>query len=214
MRINETNQQNFKARNPEIRFADDLARKINKEYIRISATKIEAMDNAPQFSNAIEKLKLAIRNMRQETNRKIRLFGSMEEFVDILFNSTKQHKKGNCGESAELTTITAKVNGIKHCAKAYLANPYGGNFDHAVVLVKGKKPYIIDTWLGFADYVPNTIKRYQGEFRRYFDFDKYGEKMVVKVEEHNRVNEILSEKNIAKIKKAHPEIVMNTKHTH
>ena len=37
-----------------------------------------------------------------------------------------------------------------------------------------KKPYVIDAWFGFADYIPNAIKRYQKEYQKYFDLpDEY-----------------------------------------
>lgn len=209
MRISENKNVHFNARNPKIRFADDIARKVNQKFPRVSATKMEALNQATNYSKTIANLKMAIRKMRFETNKRIRLFGGMDELVDTLCNAIKKNKKGNCGESAELTVIATKANEIGNCVKATMENPYGGNFDHAVVLVKDKKPYIIDAWLGFADYVPNAIKRYQGEFRRYFDFDSLGEKIVIKEEEYSRLNEKFSTKELNKIKTNHPELILH-----
>ena len=207
MHIMENQNIHFNARNPKIRFADDLARKINQEYPRQSATKMECLKNAQNYPEAINDLRLSIRVMREDRKSNVRFFASTSELVERLFNTIKKHKKGNCGESAELTLISSKLNGIENCIKACIENPYGGDFDHAVVLVKDKKPYIIDAWLGFADYVPNAIKRYQGEFRKYFEFDQYGEKMLIK-EDFHYLNEKIPPKELNKIKKNHPEVII------
>lgn len=42
-----------------------------------------------------------------------------------------------------------------------------------VYVQNGTKPYIIDSWLGFADYVPNTIKRFQKEFRNISTIERF-----------------------------------------
>ena len=199
MQININHNVNFKAKDPRIRFADNLARRANQEFPRISATKMECLNHADDYPQVINRLKADIRKLRFEQNMQMRPSTMASEFADILLQSIKRAKKGNCGESAEIALIIAKLNGIDDCTKACLQNPYGGNFDHSVVYVKAKKPYIIDAWLGFADYVPNAIKRYQSEFRRYFDFDKYGEKMVIKEPFYN-YDEIFSQREIEKIK--------------
>ena len=207
MYINPINRQNFTARNPKIRFADDLARQVNQEYPRISATKMEALEHAKDFPETINNLKLAVRIMRKKKREEISFFASTSELVNRLLNTIKTHKTGNCGESAELALISAKLNGLENSSKAYIEATNGNDFDHAVVLINDKKPYIIDAWLGFADYVPNAIKRYQGEFRKYFDFDECGEKMLIKTE-NNYLNDKIPEKELKKIKNAHPELII------
>ena len=57
------------------------------------------------------------------------------------------------------------VAGIKNTAEEYL--------DHVVLYVEnGKKSYIIDPWLGFADYLQNAIRRYKVYFGYLFPFGK------------------------------------------
>ena len=91
-------------------------------------------------------------------------------------------KVGNCHESAILAEIAAKTNGIRNCFVAQI-KPHTGRMadthDHAVLYVDSfKRPYIIDAWLGFADYVPNAMERYRKEYSNFFDFEKFGtEKM-------------------------------------
>ena len=125
-------------------------------------------------------------------------------------NIIKQEKLGNCHESAILAEIATKVNGIKNCYTAQLKpltdNP-SDTLDHAVLYVDSlKRPYIIDPWLGFADFVPNAFERYRKEFSAHFDFDKFGtDKIVIEplgmrrnlsTEETRRLKEIFSELSV------------------
>ena len=115
----------------------------------------------------------------------------------------------NCGESAELAFMFAKINDIKNCAIAGLYHPMGKDYDHAVLLVKDKKPYIIDAWLGFADYVPNAIKRYQSEFKNCFDL-LIDEQIIFKEEPHV-LNCDITRKEINKLKKTYSHFKLKQK---
>ena len=99
---------------------------------------------------------------------------SIVRFTDLI----KRKKLGNCHESAILAEIAAKANGIRNCYTAQLkplTNNSSDSLDHAVLYVDSPKhPYIIDPWLGFADFVPNAFERYRKEFSAHFDFDKFG----------------------------------------
>ena len=169
MQISPVNNTNFQARNQTIRFADDLARLVNRCYPRISLTKIASYKNASYFPELLEyladKIKVFVRKERNE------LYDDSYSFLDKIksfIKPVKKNKLGNCAESAHLSAIAAKVNGIKDCHLAHLYNTEGEDFDHTVVFVKGEKPYIIDAWLGFADYVPNTIERFKNEYNYIF----------------------------------------------
>lgn len=178
--ISRVNNVNYTARNKTIRFADDLARHVNKEFPRISQTLAEDLKNSDKFPVLMKRLKKSISEMR---DIKYDFFERSKDFKTKVLSfiaPVKVYKKANCGESAELVILAAKANGIQNCKKCSLKTPSGRSYDHAVVLVEDKKPYIIDAWLGFADYVPNAIKRYQGEYRHHFDFNGLKtEKMIV-----------------------------------
>jgi len=126
----------------------------------------------------------------------------------------KRFKIGNCGESADLAAIAARVNGIKNISIASIRTPTGVPFDHAVLLVNDKKPYIIDGWLGFADYIPNAINRYKKEFRNHFDFEKLQteEMRVIPYDGVNFFNGFLNreftKKEIEQIRNLYPEIII------
>ncbi len=208
MQINTNNNiVTFNARNKKIRLADDIARKINKEFPRISPSKIEGSEYAPKYKNIIETFWNELQSMR-ETIKTEQQYPKMLQKIELLFNTIKDYKIGNCGESADLAVIVAKMNGLNDCAHVHLENPYGGDFDHAIVLVKDKKPYIIDSWLGFADYVDNAIKKYQTIYSNYFDFQNYGYKMVIKDGDYT-YNAPISQKELVKLKKRHPELLIS-----
>ena len=179
MQVHFNKNMTFTARNPHIRFADDIARCVNRNYPRLSSTLYEGMGRSASYNKNIENLMGKIQTMREEL-----FFSLLEHHGDfikkcrILSDIIKSKKVGNCHESAILAEIVAKTNGIRNCFTAQL-KPTTGNFkdthDHAVLYVDSPlHPYIIDPWLGFADFVPNAIERYKKEYSKHFDFKKFG----------------------------------------
>lgn len=172
MLINSETNLNFRSRNSTIRFADDIARKINREYPRISPSKLEGLANAKKFENFLDKLWDRVGILRDQIVFYMKTQVSVKTKVENILYRLKNKRLGNCGESVLLAYIASRINGIKDCKFAYLSTPKGFDLDHAVLLVEEKKPYVIDAWFGFADYIPNAIKRYQKEYQKYFDFEK------------------------------------------
>lgn len=175
---------NFTSRNPVIRFADDIARKINNEYPRLSSTKMAGMAKSNNFTQNIYLLHKKINMMRFDIlYMKLLKKNKYLDRAKLLTDEIKIKKVGNCQESAELAEIAARVNGIKACRIAGMTYKIGDEYeslDHAVLYIDTKKPYIIDPWLGFADYLPNAIKRFQKEYNAFFDFPKKIEDCKVK----------------------------------
>ena len=172
MQVQNFSNLNFYSRNKEIRFADDIARKVNKCYPRVSSSKVICWKNSENYPNLIESLVLktvySMRFMRDE------LYDNAQSFHEAIFafiEPIKKYKIGNCGESAHLSAIFAKINNIKNAHLANLVNSEGKSLDHFVLYVNNKKPYVIDSWLGFADYVPNALNRYKNEYKQYFDIE-------------------------------------------
>ena len=214
MNIQLQKQPTFNARNSTIRFADDIVRKVNKEYPRVSVTKLESLNNSKKFSLLLNELWEATANMRGLIRGSYTNSMTFANEIRAFLLPIKFTRLGNCKESAQLAFIAAKANGIKNCKMAYLESPDGFDYDHAVVLVKGKKPYVIDAWLGFADYIPKAIERYQKEFRNCFDFDNAKtEKMLVK-EDFGLLQNFLnsktsSKKEISEIKRICSNLILN-----
>ena len=212
MNINSQNNLTFTSRNATIRFADNIARKVNNEYPRISASKFECLKNSIYYEDFLislwDDINILRDNMEKHTNRTTL---KKNKIKDILF-LIKNQKLGNCSESSFLSFIAAKVNGLVNCKLAYLTSPRGYDYDHSILLIDDKKPYIIDSWLGFADYVPNAIKRYQKEFNIFFDFRQAKtQEMIVKEDYENFLtflNENFSRKDIRDLKKIVPNLIL------
>jgi len=207
MKISAPQNINFQSKKT-IYFADDIARHVNKCYPRISSSLTDDFINI----NAFRKLK---RRLNYDTEYSLRYeisgsFNDADNFIGKILafvKPVKKYKLGNCGEAAQLSAIVAKVNGLKNCYIASLKTKGGKDLDHSVLYVNGKKPYIIDAWLGFADYVPNAFQRYKNEFNHHFDILE-GEKLKfieLKSDYTEVLNSDFSRSQINKIKKIFPE---------
>lgn len=175
MQIQNTNL-NFSSRNATIRKADDIARKINNAFPRISKSRIEDFSHYNDRGFLNFKLREQSRRMRNIKDARFRNATHPIQKLLAFMVPIKESKCGNCAESAQLAAISAKMNDINNATIARLRNANGESYDHQVLLVNEKTPYVIDPWLGFADYVPNAIEKYRGIYRNNFDFKKLGEK--------------------------------------
>jgi len=202
------NNTNFQSRNSTIRFADDIARHVNKCYPRISASLTDDFINIQAFRKLKKRL-----NRKTEDLLRIDIsesFNEADNFIGKILafvKPVKKYKLGNCGESAQLSVIVSKVNGLKNCFIASLKTKEGKDLDHSVLYVNDKKPYIIDVWLGFADFVPNAISRYKNEFGFHFNM-KDDEKITfkeLKSDYTEVLNQDFTKTQINKIKKIFPE---------
>lgn len=202
---------NFQARGKTIRFADDIARRVNVCYPRISTSMIDDFVNVQTFRGFRKRLGERINNFREEISDS---FDDADNFIGKIMafiKPVKRYKLGNCGESAQLANIVAKVNGIKNCYIASLKTSSLRNLDHSVLYVENNgKPYVIDSWLGFADYVPNAITRYKNEYKNHF-FILKGDKLVFQKLDNDYtdcLNQDFKRSQINKLKKIYPEQVI------
>lgn len=179
MNINIDNNLNFQARNPVIKKADDIARYVNKLYPRISGTKIYSLDSYAyhkdslyykckgyvfnKYHNKIDNVRYVLRKLYKCKKSN---FYKCTSYAEVI----KKEKAGNCGESSFLARMVAACNGIKNTKIVYLACE-GEDLDHYMVYVNDKKPYIIDSWLGFADYVPNALAKFRSEYSKFIGID-------------------------------------------
>lgn len=216
MQIGFDNNIHFTSRNRTIRFADDVARRVNKCFPRVSPTLV-------QDWHVVQKNKKHLRKFIRGIDEKI---DDMREYKDKLFfyaqsvvgkmcaftKAVKEHRVGNCGESAQLGAIVAKVNGIRNAYLAELQTKRGKDLDHMVVYVDDEKPYIIDPWFGIADYVPNMMQRYKSEYRHHFDLPKKRDNIkFVKIEDDyygDALNVELSRRQKNKLLKLYPDMLI------
>ncbi len=176
MKINHSkNTFQFASRNIVIRKADDIARTVNREFPRVSLSRINSYRNEPS-AYLLYKYKDKLQKMRNYKGAKFNNAKSPLEKLLAFFIPISERKIGNCAESAQMTMILAKLNGIENCSMARLKTLDGFSLDHQVVIVNDKNPYVIDSWLGFADYLPNILDKYKGEYRRCFKITRNNEK--------------------------------------
>ena len=195
---NQTTPTAFKARNAEIRFADDVMRRVNNEFLKLSPTRIYSNLSDPKKmtnsqNNSIKNLSQLIENLRNvRANQKTDPSGYLRHLIWCV----NKYKLGNCGESGSLAKLGLELNGIKSTKVSlwgYNGENVSTNLDHCFDIVNmaknanpadirtyGKKAYVVDLWSGFVDYVPNAFKRYEAEYagdKRMLIIDKLGVKI-------------------------------------
>ena len=186
MQISYINKQNFNSRNITIREADNLAREVKKMFPSVSYSKLLKFDNYKLLKKSsdvqpLRNIKNKILILREYLTDMSKCNQTKDiDYLIVLPDLVKKHKVANCGELSNITFLIAKCRDIKNCSLRLLADKFGIDMDHSVVYVNDKKPYIIDPWLGFADYVPEAIKRYNCEFRKFINFnnDKFVNKLI------------------------------------
>lgn len=189
MKINFNNGQNYKApsfhaRNVEIRLADDIMRRTNQEFLKLSPSRIVCNWVNPSTMGKKERAVFEKYKIILERLRDTRDLPSINPtgYLKVLIHQVKTKKLGNCGESASLAKLGLEINGIK--AKKVSLEGYKGKnvrtpLDHSFVIVNmaedaeisnyktfGKKAYVVDLWDGFVDYVDNAFKRFEAQYSR------------------------------------------------
>ena len=214
MIVNNICSTDFKSRNKTIRYADDIARQVNKCYPRISPSIVDDFKYSSKFRNFRFKIKYKLKDcVRGNTNY---LFDHADSYIAELLafiKPVKKYKLGNCGESAHLAAIIAHMNGIKNFHIASLVTSKGKNLDHSVIYVNDVNPYIIDAWLGFADYSSNAKSRFRNEYSMHFDKIEPDEKLVFEKIEDDLFSKTLNKeptrRQLNKLKKILPNHVIN-----
>ncbi len=180
----------FKSRNEAIRKADRITRAVNSIYPHISESRIS---NSVKHQQAIKYPKdicvklgnfklnksLMIDNLRFKHGKGIDLFR------DII-NMLKEHKIGNCYESAVVAQIIGKINGIENIFPAKIffnknSSGYQQQLDHVVAIItdksfkpegyynfKNKDAIIVDPWLGVTEYAGDYINKLRTNFADIF----------------------------------------------
>ena len=231
MKITENNNIYFKSRNPVIRDADAIARHVNNLFPRVSTTKLMSYNH---YAESVFAKKRTLEYIHNPTRKKLNTmrwsnksmaasgrsdFDKISHYIDLV----RESRVGNCGESAFLCKVVAACNGIKNTTIAAIFSRFG-DVDHSVLYVKDKKPYVIDPWLGFADYPKKSIERYICECNKFMGFSDKEEKMLSALRRKTRLlkfvddnsNHIYSKINfsdelIEKLLQKYPELKMTTK---
>jgi len=180
----------FKSRNQAIRQADRITRFTNSVYPHVSESKIKKSvehqqaikypdDICYKLGNFKLKKSMELDNLRYKHGQGIDLFR------DII-NMLKQHKIGNCYESAVIAQIIGKINGINNIYPSKIffnknKSGYQTQLDHVVAIItdkpfkpegyynfRNKDAIIVDPWLGVTEYVGDYINKLRTNFVNIF----------------------------------------------
>ena len=165
---------NFTSKNAVIRRADNIARRINKVFPRVSERRVHGFRNINKFQFLEFNLRERTRQLRNIKSSKFDYApGTIQKLLAFL-DPIKERKMGNCAETAQIAAICAKLNGINDAQIVGLRTKGGRKLDHAVLYVENSgKPYIIDPWIGKAGYVPDMLKGYTSEYRETLDIGQH-----------------------------------------
>lgn len=173
----------FQSRNAEIRFADDILRRANQEFPRISTSRLIDTFYKKDISPAQKKYIISLNEAFKYTKRNIpNPVFKPDEYAKALLDFMKKYKAGNCGESATLGKIALAINGvesIKVGLYGYASKNISTNLDYAFNIVNldknadlsryetfGKKAYVVNLWNCSVDYVHNAFKKFELEYAK------------------------------------------------
>ena len=210
MKVKRIDPVNFESRNPVIRNADDMARRICQRFPMSSSTKyLETNNYYKHFSDKIRKNNKTVDKILLLRWKFDKIETDSYKKCSNIIDSIKKLKVGNCGECSFLAKIFAEANGLKNIYRAEL---YCGtdDLDHSVLYVEDKKPYIIDIWLGFADYVPKAFERYVGEYSNFIFGKESAEQYLLSC--YKRTSGTydfnIPKETITKLTKKYPELLL------
>ena len=171
--IENINQKSFTSKRRIIREADNMARRINCQYPRVSCSNIAKFKNIKDHEDLYNRLAEQISDMRKLISSDMKKSKFYLSEIKVLPKYVSERKLGNCDESAKLALIAAKVNNINDGKLGLLYSLDSEKYlDHVVLCVQNDgNPYIIDPWLGFADFLPNAMQRYKTEYNYHFDLN-------------------------------------------
>lgn len=190
MLITHSDTSNFSAKNKTIRMADDLARKVANTFAYPSTSKMLKLKRMSY--EKYKELSAQTKNFRKAMADNLENKHTDFSKINTAIKTIKEKHFANCLELSFITFLYAKCRGISGCGIKYLFTK-SEFLDHSVVYVSGKKPYIIDPWLGFADYVPKAIERYNSEFRKFLGFERKDYRKNIMFMDEMLVNSTLGE---------------------
>lgn len=188
-------QQSFQSRSPEIRFAEDVMRRVNREFLCISPSKLSdrflelsaSRDVSSKYGRYIRSL--GLRNTHLRNFRSIWSTNPFGYLCDVM-KDVQYHRIGNCGELATIGKAALLSNGLpalKATLCVYKGDMRYGVLDHSMDIVNlegfpiwsrplfmGKRSYVVDLWRGIVDYSSNAFKMYESEYGRALQPDADG----------------------------------------
>lgn len=220
-------QPSFQRRSPELRFADEIMRRANQVFPRMSTSKLH--NRIIELSDTVEIQPKYV----DFVNREIKKFSFLRAFrpnrteapsqyVKQVLADLKQYRMANCDESATLGKLALALNGIPSIRAALCVYKNGVAskiVDHAFDLVHlkegsvlsdvkgfGKDSYVVDLWKDSVDYSSNAFQKYETEFPKDFlsDIDDMSLSLGISL----KYDFEISESTLNEIKQNYPELII------
>lgn len=220
-------QPSFQRKSPELRFADEVMRRANQIFPRVSSSKlhnriIELSDTVEIQPKYVDFVNREIKKCRFLREFRPRWTNNSSEYIKRVLADLKYYKLANCDESSTLGKIALALNGIPSIQAAlcvYKDGVASKIVDHAFDLVHlkegsvlsdvkgfGKDSYVVDLWKDSVDYSSNAFQQYETEFPS--DFLPDIEDMSLSLGISLKYDFEISESTLNEIKQNYPELVI------
>lgn len=165
-------QPSFKSRCVTVKNAQDVCRAVrnNFPYVAYSKAAREASRDILKKENIFDYLVEKTKILKEYREDRQYLKNPFKFYKEILY-STFTEKLAACYELSALAEMILRMNGVKNCTKASLVSKSGKRMNHCVTYVQlsqkydPKKVIIIDPFLQEADFLPNMLLKYKGQYK-------------------------------------------------
>ena len=225
MQINQ-NTPNFKARNLQVRRADQICRMVNTQFPAISTSRLaKRVESSSKYKKFYSKSFDLSHEIYPRVRDKLALIKN-----DIIARYTKlvelvrKERLANCDEYTRLASLVCAANNmdsqplvvkyisydtldLKPCNHVALALVPKGDIKTIARMTCMKDVIVIDPWLGIADYAPNIAQKYKNMFPQYLNMKTDGEFVIVP----NEFKKTLHKEHFEEIREKFPEFVLKNK---
>ena len=217
---------NFKSRNPAVIKADKICRMVNTEFASISSSKLSAKVNS---NKKYDKFYSYAKGLGYKIYSKVRdkvalykddIFERYKKMIELV----KKERLANCDELTSLAGLICAANGMKSqplivhkiendtlnkksCGHVALALTEKGEIKKDVRMSEMKDVIIIDPWLGIADYAPNVAQEYKNQYPNFLNLKDNDEVIMTPA----NFKFVFKEEDFAKAKEEFADFVIEKK---
>lgn len=219
----------FKSRCPEIRLGQQVCRTVNNVFPHYSLSKFNPMiEKHLTKVKSPQKVLWKVIEFNNERPGKPENYYNNESYIGDLFSFIDKFHCFNCQESAILSLLILKLNGIKNAYNAFIRNGLADS-NHAVCIfnrdgselvpcVKGgketfkienNKTIIVDPWTGICDFANNAFNEYHGFWNEHLKPEKKDEPVATGIYNFDRIQNIdFSEAFLESVRKEYPNLII------
>lgn len=208
----------FKSRCPEIRLGQDVCHLVNTEFPHYSLYKFKSRIEEGILRSVVKPTAIMdIMDKHKDINPNN--YDNPISYFRNLFSSIKEHHYFNCHESALLSELILKLNGIKNSYTAWIQKG-DAKANHFVCLFnrdgseyspnnKDSEIIIVDPWADLCDFKDNVLNTYKNIWSEELKPDILPENYKDDVYSIEKVSDIsLSNEFLEEIKTSYPNLIL------